>query len=59
MDRTIVYQLRAREVRETADLRRRAADFACRESAFVDTVFFGSRFSLRLIARERFADGRA
>ena len=37
--------------------RRRAAAVACRESAFVDTVFFGSRSSFRRIARDRRADG--
>jgi hypothetical protein len=30
---------------------------AWRDRAFVDTVLFGSRFSTRLIARERLADG--
>ena len=44
--------------RRRVPVRRRAADLACRDSAFVDTVFFGSRLSLWLIARERFADGR-
>jgi len=38
--------------------RRRAADFACRDSAFRDAVLRGSRLSLRIEARARFAAGR-
>ena len=39
-------------------VRRRAADFACRDSAFRDTVRFGSRFNARMAARARLAEGR-
>jgi len=51
-------RLDCRQHHAAARLRRRAAaERACLESAFRDAARFGSRWSARVVARDRFTDG--